>query len=53
MNELIIEGLTEEDLRLLKVIVSSYPLTVEDYNKVQQVKELDDKLTYILKYFND
>jgi len=53
MNEIIIEGLEEGDLRLLKDIVGSYPLTVNDFSKVQQVKELDDKLKYILKYFEE
>jgi len=53
MNEIIIEGFVEEDLQLLKDIVSSYPLTVCDYDKVIRVKELDDKLTYILKYFSE
>ena len=53
MNEIIIEGLVEEDLKLLKEVVGSYPLTVNDFNKVQRVKELDDKLAYILKYFEE
>jgi hypothetical protein len=53
MNELIIEGLIEEDIKLLKEIVESYKLSVKDYNKVIRVKELNDKLTQILNYFND
>jgi predicted ATPase with chaperone activity len=53
MNELIIEGLIEEDIKLLKEIVESYKLSVKDYNKVIRVKELNDKLIQILNYFND
>jgi len=53
MEELIVEGLVEEDIRLLKEIVGSYKLSVEDYNKVIRVKELNDKLEQILNYFND
>jgi hypothetical protein len=53
MEELIVEGLVEEDIRLLKEIVGSYKLSVEDYNKVIRIKELNDKLTQILNYFND
>jgi predicted ATPase with chaperone activity len=53
MNELIIEGLIEEDIKLLKEIVESYKLSVKDYNKVIRVKELNDKLEQILNYFND
>ena len=53
MNELIIEGLIEEDIKLLKEIVESYKLSVKDYNKVIRVKELNDRLIQILNYFND
>ena len=53
MNELIIEGLIEEGIKLLKEIVESSKLSVKDYNKVIRVKELNDKLEQILNYFND
>lgn len=53
MKEVIIEGLTEEDLALLKDIVSSYNVTVSDFSKVERIKELDDKLTQILTYLNE
>lgn len=53
MNEIIIEGLTEEDIKLIYSIVSKYPITVDDFNNVIKIKELNDKLSQILTYFND
>ena len=53
MNEIIIEGLTEEDIKLIHTIVCKHPITVEDFNSVIRIKELNDKLSQILTYFND
>lgn len=53
MNEIIIEGLTEEDIKLISSIVNTYPVTVDNYNNVLRVKELSDKLSQILTYFNE
>lgn len=53
MNEVIIEGLTEEDIVLLKDIVSTYNINISNFQYVKKVKELDDKLTQILSYLND
>lgn len=53
MKEVIIEGLTEEDIALLKDIVSTYHITVSNFERVEKIKELDNKLTQILSYLND
>lgn len=53
MKEVIIEGLTEQDLALLKDIVGSYNVTVSDFNRVEQIRDLDNKLAQILNYLND
>ena len=53
MNEIIIEGLSEEDIALLKEIVGSYNITVSNFNRVEKIRELNDKLTQILTYLND
>jgi hypothetical protein len=53
MNELIIEGLVEEDIKLLKEIVGSYKFSIDNYNDALRIKNLNDKLTQILNYFND
>lgn len=53
MNEVIIEGLTEEDIVLLKDIVSTYQITISNFERVGKIKELDNKLTQILSYLND
>ena len=53
MNEIIVEGLVEEDLRLLKVVVESYPITLENFELIQKLKTLNDKLTQVLDYLND
>lgn len=53
MKEVIIEGLTEEDIALLKDIVGSYNITISNFERVEKIKELDNKLTQILSYLND
>jgi predicted transcriptional regulator len=53
MDEVIVEGLTEDDIILLKSIVESHKMTVTDLAYVVHVRGLYDKLTQILAYIKE
>ena len=52
MEELIIEGLTEDDLIHLYQIVGEYKIPIADSDSYKRVKELHSKLDQIITYLN-
>lgn len=53
MNEVIVEGLNEEDFVLLKKIVESYKSSINDEISFGDLLTIYNKLSQVLSYLND
>ena len=53
MNEIIVEGLDQEDFILLKKIVESYKTSINDEVTFKDLINIHDKLSQVLAYLND
>lgn len=49
MEELIVEGITPFDLKLIKSIIETYPVTIAGDISSEEISGLHDKLTQIVE----
>ena len=53
MNEIIVEGLNEEDFILLNKIVETYKTSINDEISFDDLLNIRNKLSQVLSYLND